>query len=617
MFERSKRLAAIVLTGAILAACGSSTSTTQPTTGSNEATAVVEPGTDTGSQPSSDGIVIIGMSQSPDTLFGMESQSSATTQVLNSVQPACVTTLSYDYQSVCFAELPTFENGGAVEEMVKVDQSYTGPFVIDNELITDTSVLTGPIELPQVKVTWKLIDGITWEDGTPVTADDFLFAAELYANPGTKVASRFTIEHTAKYEKVDDQTFSWYGVPGYQDSTYFLNYAGGALGPEPKHVLGNVDAATIGGSDYASKPLAYGPYKIDEYVPQERVTLSANPNYWGAKQGLPKISNVIYKFVTSEDQILQQLQSGEIDVVGQIGLSLGQAPSLDELQAGAEFDIQYVPATVWEHIDFAVERGDGVATPFADANVRQAVAYAINRQEIIDQVLFGKTVAMNSFMPDDHWAYPSDSSVINPYVFDPNKAIQLLNEAGWVAGDDGILVKDGQPFTIEFFTTEGNATRQSVAQLVQEYLRDVGIDAELKFVPGTDALFKNGEEGILAGRRYDMALYAWVSGPEPSTPLYLCSQVPTAANGYAGQNNTGYCNPDYDKVALESQSIIERAGRLPLLSQAQQIFNRDLPTLPLYQRINVGAARKTISGFKLDPTSQQDFYNIETWELAQ
>ncbi|KPL85735.1 peptide ABC transporter substrate-binding protein [Herpetosiphon geysericola] len=617
MFERSKRLAAIVLTGAILAACGSGTSTTQPTTGSTNPTAVVEPGTDTGAQPSSDGTVIIGMSQSPDTLFGMESQSSATTQVLNSVQPVCITTLSYDYQPVCFSELPTFENGGAVEETVTIDESYTGPFVLNNEIVTDTSILTGPIELPQVKVTWKLVDGIAWEDGTPVTADDFLFAAELYANPGTKVASRFTIEHTAKYEKVDDQTFSWYGLPGYQDSTYFLNYAGGALGPEPKHVLGNVDAATIGGSEYASKPLAYGAYKIDEYVPQERVVLSTNPNYWGAKQGLPKITNVIYKFVTNEDQILQQLQSGEIDVVGQIGLSLAQAPSLDELQTGNEFDIQYVPATVWEHIDFAVERGDGIATPFADPKVRQAAAYAINRQEIIDQILFGKTVAMNSFMPEDHWAYPSDASAINNYDFNPSKAIELLKEAGWVAGDDGILVKDGQPFKVEFFTTEGNDTRQAVAQLVQEYLRDVGIDAELQFVPGTDSLFKNGSEGILAGRRYDLALYAWVSGPEPSTPLYLCSQVPTAENGYAGQNNTGYCNPDYDKVALESQSIVERANRLPLLSQAQQIFNRDLPTLPLYQRINVGAARKTISGFKLDPTSQQDFYNIETWELAQ
>jgi peptide/nickel transport system substrate-binding protein len=268
-------------------------------------------------------------------------------------------------------------------------------------------------------------------------------------------------------------------------------------------------------------------------------------------------------------------------------------------------------------MDFAVERGDGVESPFSDVKARQAVAYAVNRQEIIDKVLFGKTVVMNSFLPADHWAYPPNGEGLETYEFNPAKAKELLTEAGWAPGADGILEKDGKPFKIDFYTTEGNATRQSVAQIIQENLKDVGIDMTLNFVPGTAVLFKNGEDGILSARKYDVALYAWVSGPEPSVELYLCDQIPTAKNGYAGQNNPGYCNPEFDAPALASKSKTERADRIPFVIEAQQVWNKDLPTFPLYQRVNVGASSVNVTGLNLNPTSQIDFYNIDEWDITK
>lgn len=625
----------LVLVVPILAACGGETTpttapattapatattdsaaaaTTEPTAEATMADATAEPTaepTTGGETPDMDKTIIIGMTQSPDTLFGIESQSSATTQVLSAIQPACFTTLSYEYQPVCFTKLPSFEDGDAVTQTISVDSSYAGNIVINDELITDTASLTEAVELEQVVVTWTLIDGMTWEDGTAITAADFVFAAELYQDPGIKNASRFVLDRTEKYEAKDDKTLVWYAAPGYTDATYFLN----TFGPEPKHVLESMDPATIGGSDYASKPLAYGPYKILENTPQESTKLVANETYW--KAGFPLVGNVTFKYLTSEDQVLQQLESGEIDVVGSIGLTLANAPKLDELEAAGVLKGQYVPATVWEHMDFGVERNDGQPSVFADVKLRQAVAYAVNRKQIIDNVLFGKTVVMNTFLPADHWAYPPNGEGLEAYEYDVEKAKALLAEAGWTAGADGILEKDGTKLTVQFFTTENNQTRASVAQLIQEDLKAVGIDVQLNFVPATDVLFKNGEEGILSGRRFDLGLYAWVSGPEPSTALYLCEQVPTTENSYGGQNNTGWCNEAYDKPALASQSETDRAKRIPLVIEAQKVFNAELPTFPLYQRVNVGAYNVKVSGLELNPTSQVDFWNIETWDVTE
>lgn len=581
--------------------------TEAPTEAATEAPPASGSGTDM------DKTIIIGITQEPDTLFGIESQSSATTQVLEAIQPTCVTTLDYEYQPVCFTELPSFENGGIVTETVDVDSNYENPVVINDELITDTSTISEPMQLDQTTVTWTLVDGLTWEDGEPLTADDFVFGYELANDPNVQIAVRFTNERTASLEATDDKTIVWKGVPGFTDATAFLNFAGSTGGPYPRHAM---EGQTI--EDWRSmNPLSFGPYKLAENVPAESTTLVANDTYWRADEGLPKVGNIVFKYLTSEDQVLQQLEGGEIDVVGQIGLTLAQAPNLDDLEASGQVEAQYVPATVWEHIDFTVERGDGEPSLFDDVKVRQAIAYGVNREEIIKEVLFGKTVEMNTFLPADHWAYPPNGEGLETYAYDPDKAGQLLDEAGWTMGADGIREKDGRKLQPQFFTTEGNTTRQAVAQIVQENLKQIGVDMVLNFVPGTAVLFKNGEDGILSARKFDMAMYAWVSGPEPSTALYRCDQIPTPENNYAGQNNTGWCNEEYTKLALEEASELDRAKRTDLVIQAEKIFNAELPTFPLYQRVNVAASRSVVSGLAINPTSQIDFYNIAEWDIQK
>lgn len=626
----------------VLAACGgspaepSAQATAAPaagTTAAPAADATAAPVADATAAPAADATeapaagsgdektIIIGYNQFPDTLYQLASQASITSQVTQFFQPGCITLLDYEFQPVCFDELPSLENGGLVSTTVTInaaDVSAEKPVLIGGEVITDSAAITEALQLVQLSATWTLKDGIQWQDGTPMTADDFVFTYQMQKDPATPVATRFTTDRTVALEKVDDKTIKWTGIPGFVDPTYMTNFVldNSSYNVIPAHVFKDMAPADILTADFATLDVAYGPFLIEEYTPQESITLARNPNYWRASEGLPKADKVIIKFLTDEDQMLAQLESGDIDIGGTIGLTLNSADRLDDLKKAGTHDVEYQPATVWEHIDFSIERGDGQPSFFDDVKVRQAFAYGINRQQLVDEVLGGRTTIMNTFQSSDYWTFPKEGE-LEPYNYDPEKAKALLDEAGWVPGADGIREKDGRKFSVDFFTTENNKSRQTVAQIMQASLKEIGVDVKLNFVPASEVLFKNGEDGTLAGRRYDMAMYAWISGVEPSANLYLCVQIPTKDNGWVGQNNPAYCDPEYDTVATEVYNLLDREARTPLLNQAMIKFNQDLPSLPLYQRIQVASWRKGVTGVDINASSYVDFSFPEELDSTQ
>ncbi|HEU4327081.1 MAG TPA: peptide ABC transporter substrate-binding protein [Roseiflexaceae bacterium] len=600
-------------TAAATAATEPTAATTEPTAGT-DTTAVPEPTTGTADGPAespiNDKTLVIGLNQPPDTLFALESQSSATTQVVWGTG-ACVANSSYDYQTTyCFDEFPTLENGGTVSETVTIDAanvSTENPIVVAGSVVTDaTTVESLPASLPQFTITYKLDPDLKWEDGTPVTAKDFVLGWSIQKEPGIQLASTYTLDRIWTVEAPDDTTLVYTMAPGYTDFNYYVVLNG----PLPSHLYEGKSLEEVRTAE-STKPFSFGPYIVQENVPNESTTLVSNPYF----QPQPKIGTIIYKYVTDADQLLAQLESGDVDLLGSIVLNLSVSPKLDELAAAGTLEVQYVPATVWEHFDFGVERGDGQPSFFDDVKVRQAVAHAINRTEIIDKVLYGKTVPMNVYVPAEHPAFPA--SGLNEYPFDQEKAKTLLTEAGWTAGADGILEKEGRKFSITLYTTEGNPTRQAVAEVAQQNLKDVGIDVKLEFVAGPSSLFLNGEEGILAGRRFDLAMYAWVSGVDPSHNLYLCEGIPTAENGYVGQNNPGWCNPEFDRVAKQALGELDKTKRMELDKQAMTIFNTDLPAFPLYQRLNIIAFNPKVENVKLDPTNNVDLYNIQDIDITE
>ena len=429
--------------------------------------------------PINDKVIVVGMNQEPDTFFGLESTSLATSEVLFPTG-ACITGLTYAYQSTyCFDELPTFENGGAVTETVTIDPatiSEASPIEVGGTLVTDTVLaeeagIEIPAELGQLTLTYSLRPDLRWEDGTAVTAADYLEMYRVQQDPETLLPTRQYIERTASVEATDELTIVHTMVPGYIELAYNINPW---LGFVAAHLYEGKSVAEIRDAE-AAHPMSYGPFMLQEHEPGVQTTLVSNP-YFAVQ---PKVGTLIFKYIADVNQELAQLETGEIDVPSASDLTLEMTTQLDEMEAAGAIETQYVPSTFWEHIDFAIERGDGEPAFFDDVRIRQAVALAINRQEIVDNVQAGKTTVMNTIVPADHPAYPGDDA-LEAYEYDPERAAELLDEAGVVDLDgDGIREKDGRPMSMTFYTTEGRADRQAAAEIIQQNLGEVGIDIEL------------------------------------------------------------------------------------------------------------------------------------------
>ncbi len=561
--------------------------------------------------------VVIGSTQPPDTLYGLESSSLTSAGILallggQSLGYSCYTARQYRYQPTCFEQFPSFAAGTVVTTTVfpdglTVDANHA--LVVDGEPLTSTLGVTVPERLEQTAVTWTLKADLRWQDGAPLTADDFLLGYELAKNPATALASRWLLDRTWSMRAVDAHTLTWLGAPGYRDATPFLNF----FPPLPAHILRAADPATLGSGDYAQRPLSFGPYQISEYIPSDSLTLVANPAFSGPA---PKIDTVIYRFVADEDQLLAQLESGDIDYANSTSLALTDLERLQRLEADGKVVTLYSPTPTWEHLDFGLQRPDGQPGLFADGRLRQAVAYALDRPALIAAAQGGKAAAMQSFVPSDHWAYPPNGAGLTLYPHDADRAAALLRAAGYAPGPDGMLLRDGQALTVTLYTTEKNVTRQLVAELIQQQLKAVGIAVDIAYVPGVGKLFKADSDGILPAHNFDLALYASSAEAEPDTTAYQCGHIPSPANEYQGANVTAYCSAAFDALAQAAVATPDAGPRAALLAQAQALWTADLPTLPLYQRVKVAARSPRLSGPQPDPTQLWDTDNLAEWDVA-
>lgn len=593
-----------------------------------ERTVVVQP---TAPPPSPAGpkTLVVCMAQEPDTLYNLGGAMLASTAVQHAFRDFPITSLTYAYQPVIIEKLPSLKDGDAMLTEVEVKEGDTVADAV-GEVITltvgaklkdkDGNVFEytgGTVKLPQLSATFKLKEGLKWEDGQPLTADDSVFGFELGKSPDTPV-SKFAYDRTASYVAQDDRTIVWTGIPGWLDATYYINI----FTPHPRHIYGDkTPAELLQDESMNRKPIGYGPFKMVEWVQGDHITLEKNPNYWRAAEGLPKFDRVVFRFIKDTNQLIAQLLAGECDIGTQDAAFDSQAPFLKQAEQQGLITPVFVLGTSFEHLDFnitPVETYTGFAAngAFADKRIRQAFAYCIDRKAIIDQVLFGESVAPNVYLPKEHPLYAGDEN-LTIYNFDPEKGKALLAEAGWTDTDgDGIVDKGGQPFQVTYGTTAGNRLREQVTQIIQAQLKgNCGISVELYYKPARE-WFADGPEGPLFGRAYDLGEFAWLTGVEPPCDLYITSQIPNEVNGWGASNNAGYSNPEYDAACQQQLGTIDPDKKAEFAKQAQIIFSQDLPVLPLFLRLKIAAHRPDLVNFKMDPTENSEMWNIEELDLA-
>jgi peptide/nickel transport system substrate-binding protein len=509
----------------------------------------------------------IGITQFPSTLNPDIDPMLAKTYVLGmAVRP--FTAYGADWKLACLlcTAVPTIANGAAV-----------------------------PVDLPDGKkgidLTYTIRPDASWGDGVPVTTADVKFTYEVGRNPQSGVGNAEMYRRITAIDVKDDKTFTMH----FDKLTFdFAAIDDFVLLPEHLERTAFADPAqyrikTKYVTDPTNPGLYNGPYRITEVAPGSSIVLEPNPHWVGPPGHFHRIT---VRTIENTAALEANLLSGTIDMVaGELGFSIDQALNFDKQHSGA-FQVLYKPGLGFEHVDLNLGR-----PVLADRRVREALILGIDREAISRSLFAGHQPVADSFVNPLDAGYSADTP---HYAYDPARAGALLDEAGWTAQAGGVRQNaQGQKLSFELMTTSGNRTRELVEQVLQSQWRKIGVDVRVKNEPAR-VLF--GE--TVPHRDFDMAMYAWISAPEnvPRSTLYS-SEIPDAANGFAGQNAAGFKSAEMDKLIDALEVELDPAKRKVLWARAQQVYATELPTLPLYFRSDAFILPKWLHG--LQPTGNQ------------
>ncbi|MBB6622150.1 ABC transporter substrate-binding protein [Clostridium gasigenes] len=472
-----------------------------------------------------------------------------------------------------------------------MESIFTGMLAIDeNGLPTEALAESYKISEDGKTYSFKLRDGLKFEDGTPLTTED--------------VAFTFTAACDKEYDGPQDfiNTTKIKGAKAYKEGT--ASTIEGIKVIDQKNIEFIVDEANADaifdfkteilskayyGKEYKqgnlnyikglhAKPLGCGAYKFVENKPGQEVDLVANENYY---LGKAKITNLIYK-VTSETTRIQMLQTGDIDM----DMVTVNEDNVAQLQDAGFLDLCIFPTNGYGYIGLDVKN-----EKFTDPKVRQALTYGLNRAEVVEAVYPGGYAdVINEPQSTKSWAYSKGK---NDYAYDKEKASKLLDEAGWKVGSDGIREKDGKKFEIKFTASTPNAVNDALIPVAQANYKELGIKFEAEQMDGA-AL----REQVKSGKA-EMFFMAWGLTPQIDN---------TGILGTSGaQNYTGYSNSKLDELFVKGLKETDMEKRKAIYAEVYQLINEDLPYIFMYQRRDMWAVNSRVKGFENQITPYKKF----------
>ncbi|NJN17896.1 MAG: ABC transporter substrate-binding protein [Oscillochloris sp.] len=419
-------------------------------------------------------------------------------------------------------------------------------------------------------ISFTLRDDVTFHDGTPLNADAVVFTfnrfKEAKSSAGSGLATMTGVEALDAYTV----RFSFSAPSATFFSTLATPYAG-IISPT---------AAAAAGEAFGQQPVGSGPFKFKEWQQGTAVVLERNPDYhWSpgeiSNPGAPYIDNVIFKIIPDASTQLAALQADEVDLI------FVNAPS-HIARLKEESSIQMVEA----HLNSLIYLGFNLAhAPLDDVTVRQALAHAVNKDEIIQAALGG--VGEAAFAPMAS-SLPGFDPSLKAFElgFNPAQASEMLAEAGFVAGDDGTLSKDGRPLNLKLLTY-ARAPNEDVAILIQSQLKAIGVNVEIQQFDTPTAA-----KAATAGE-FDLLLWRYDRNDSDVLNVNLHSSLIGSSNRFS------YSNPQVDQLLDRAASEMDDAARAQYYIEAQKLILADAPWQPLYSPVDVLAVSKRVQGFQL------------------
>jgi peptide/nickel transport system substrate-binding protein len=475
------------------------------------------------------------------------------------------------------------------------DQNQPRPVLV-KELPTAAN---GGLSADGKVITLKLRSDIVWSDGQPITSDDFIFTYQMYMDPKNTVATQHPYDLVDKMEAPDKTTLL---------ITFKEPFAAwlGALwkGILPKHIVepmykkdGNLNEAP-----YNRNPtVGCGPYVLDKWEAGSYARFVTNQKYWGAK---PKIDEVTIKFVPDDAAQIVALKAGD----GLLGTFFAYS-DIPDLQA-AGLQVVGVKSGYNEGLYFYLDPKKGHPA-LQDVRVRQAIAYATNRQALTKDLLLGMTQPASTDWDNTPYVDPS----LKPYPFDPAKAKELLDAAGWKAGPDGVRAKDGKKLELTYGTTT-REIRKDTQAVFQQQLKDVGIVVNLlNFESDT---FFNGydKQGPAATGQLDIFEQSQTSSafPDPDIAEWLCAQIPSDENP-SGSNWSAICDKELDQLFQDQAAQLDYATRQQTFYKITKMLYDKAYWIGLWQDPDQWGYSNKLTNVKISGVTP--FYNIAEWDLKK
>ncbi len=436
-------------------------------------------------------------------------------------------------------------------------------------------------------ITFKLRQGVKWQDGKEFTADDVLFGFRTILNPNTRTAYAGDFKEVKEARVIDPYNFQ---------VTYLRPFAPGlsswgSLVVLPRHLLEGKDINT---TPFSRKPIGTGPYLFKEWKTGEKIVLQANPHYF---EGRPYLDGFIYRIIPDPATMFLELKAGGLDYMGLTPLQYKR--QTDTYKMRRDFRKYKFLAFAYTYLGYNLKDWK-----FQDRRVRQAITYAIDKEEIIEGVLLGLGLnATGPYKPDTPWYNPN----VRKFPHDMAKARSLLAEAGWIgSGKENLLKKDGKPFEFTILTNQGNELRAKCAEIIQRRLGEIGIKVKIRTVEW--AAFIND---FIDKKNFEAVILGWTLGQDPDIyDIWHSSKV-----GPKELNFISYQNKEVDGLLEKGRYTFDPQIRKACYGRIQEILAEDQPYTFLFVPYALPVISARFRG--IEPAPAGIGYNMPKWHVPK
>jgi peptide/nickel transport system substrate-binding protein len=426
-------------------------------------------------------------------------------------------------------------------------------------------------------VTFKLFPDHKWSDGQPITSKDVKYSLDTFA-PNSLLFGSY-VENISSIETPDDLT-----VVIHTKRPDARIVGGLFLYILPEHVWGKVPVKKLTGSYHPTMPLVgSGPYVVSEFQRGRIIRMTRNPNFIGKKPAFDEVQWIKYG---NSDAVDRALQLGEIDMIAEVEASsfarLGETKNIKAISAPSVSFTQLAFNLCPRKICPDAKYNPAVQ----DVTVRQAIAYAIDRERINKIGARGTAFAGHGLLPTTYKAFYTKPA--QDYPLDVDKANQMLDAAGWKRGSDGIRAKGGQKLSFDLFVRSESRENIQDARLVKEMTKPIGVDFKVQIV-SVDKLTEISTRKVKGKMAPDFDTFIWGWGGDPYDPGLLLNLLTTKAIG--GSSDSFYSNPEYDKLYDQQTGEFDAAKRKAVIAQMIALSQRDLPYIVLTEDPTLQAYR--------------------------